>query len=506
MSLNSSQMQIFINIIGAVESGGQIYGNRNYGAYAPAYANTSNEHTCTLGWAQNYGDEARKLCKNIFAKDKEAFRKADTANIEAKLNTDWVANRWNPNSSEKKALIAIITTKAGKECQDELFAELTNTYIKSAMSYDSSMSVQAQMMWCEIEHLGGLSAVKRIFNRASKPYTVDSVFNSLMLDQKDTSSSNQVGDKKFQSRHECCVKWIKQYVTTDGGSSKKEEKKDGGDNKMTKEKAIKAMINVATEEIGYLEKKSNSQLDSKTANAGSNNYTKYWRDVYPEYQGQPWCACFVSWVFMKTFGLATAKKLLKHWPYVYCPTLGELFTKNANPKVGDIVIFYRNGTFAHTGIVIAVNGDQFTTIEGNTSGGSSIIANGGGVCKKSYYNSNLPGTKFCTPDYSIVTKTSGGDTPSPAPAPSGGEKKATAYADVFDKSIAGTYKTTENLYMRNDADRNSPEMVIMPKNTKCQCYGYYSVAPDKNPWYYVQCVLNGVTYTGFASSRYLKKV
>ena len=30
------------------------------------------------------------------------------------------------------------------------------------------------------------------------------------------------------------------------------------------------------------------------------------------------------------------------------------------------------------------------------------IANGGGVCAKSYLNSKLPGTKFCTPDYSIV--------------------------------------------------------------------------------------------------------
>ena len=136
---------------------------------------------------------------------------------------------------------------------------------------------------------------------------------------------------------------------------------------------------------------------------GSCNYTKYWRDVYPSFQGQAWCAAFVSWVFMKAFGQETATKLLKHWPYTYCPTMANLFTLNANPKVGDVVIFYRNGVFAHTGIVIAVNGDQFTTIEGNTSSGSAIIANGGGVYKKSYYNSNLPGTKFCTPDWSIVT-------------------------------------------------------------------------------------------------------
>lgn len=176
-----------------------------------------------------------------------------------------------------------------------------------------------------------------------------------------------------------------------------------GSDTMNKEKAIDALIACAENEVGYLEKKSNSQLDDKTANAGYNNYTKYWRDVYPQYQAQAWCAAFVSWCMMKTFGLDVAKKLLKHWPYVYCPTLGNLFTKYANPQRGDIVIFYRNGTFAHTGLVTKVEGDKFYTIEGNTSGGSSIVPNGGGVYAKSYYNSNLPGTKFCRPDYSIVT-------------------------------------------------------------------------------------------------------
>lgn len=82
--------------------------------------------------------------------------------------------------------------------------------------------------------------------------------------------------------------------------------------------------------------------------------------------------------------------------------MANLFVLNANPKVGDIVIFKYNREFTHTGIVIYVNGDYFETIEGNTSAGNSIIANGGGVYKKSYYNSNLPGTKFCTPDYSLV--------------------------------------------------------------------------------------------------------
>lgn len=166
--------------------------------------------------------------------------------------------------------------------------------------------------------------------------------------------------------------------------------------------AIDKVIQIASNEIGYLEKSSNSDLENKTNNAGYNNYTKYWQDIAPSYQGQPWCAIFVNWCFEKAFGKDNAKKLLKHYPYTYCPTMANLFTLNANPKVGDIVIFYYHGEFAHTGIVVSVSGDYFETIEGNTSSGSSIVPNGGGVYRKGYYNSNLIGTKFCTPDYSLV--------------------------------------------------------------------------------------------------------
>lgn len=178
-----------------------------------------------------------------------------------------------------------------------------------------------------------------------------------------------------------------------------------GSDTMNKDKAIDALIVTAQAEIGYMEKQSNAQLDDKNTNVGDGNYTKYWRDLKPSWNGSAWCAVWVSWCMYKTFGLETAKKLLKHendFPYVYCPTLGARFTKYANPQRGDIVIFYRNGTFAHTGIVTKVEGDKFYTIEGNTSNGSTIIANGGEVCSKHYNNSNLPGTKFCRPDYSIV--------------------------------------------------------------------------------------------------------
>lgn len=201
--------------------------------------------------------------------------------------------------------------------------------------------------------------------------------------------------------------FYKDYSSINNANNSTTKKQEGG-NKLTKEQAINALIAVAKNEIGYLEKATNAQLDSKTANAGYNNYTKYWRDIYPAYQGQPWCACQISWDMMTAFGLETAKKLLRHWPYVYCPTMANLFTLYANPQVGDIVIFKHNGVFTHTGLVIKVQGDKFWTIEGNTSGASGIVANGGGVCQKSYYNSQLPGTKFCRPDYSIVTSIKSG--------------------------------------------------------------------------------------------------
>lgn len=57
--------------------------------------------------------------------------------------------------------------------------------------------------------------------------------------------------------------------------------------------SVEEFISVLEGEVGYLEKATNSQLDSKTANAGSNNYTKYGK--WYGGNGQPWCAQFISW-------------------------------------------------------------------------------------------------------------------------------------------------------------------------------------------------------------------
>lgn len=210
--MDKKNLNILTNIIGGVETGGQTYGKRNYASYVGPGSNTSKEKTCTLGWAGNYGERARRLCKMIFDQDPVAFRKADNAGIKKKLLANWETTKWHPTTAQQKALIAIITTATGKRCQDELFQELMETYIAKAEE-NGVKDIPSQMMWCEIQHLGGIKPVQRIFKRAEKPYTPDTIFASLVLDQKDPKSNTQVGDKIFQSRHVCCVKWIKQYVT-----------------------------------------------------------------------------------------------------------------------------------------------------------------------------------------------------------------------------------------------------------------------------------------------------
>ena len=52
-------------------------------------------------------------------------------------------------------------------------------------------------MYCEIRHLGGENAAKRIFDACNGKYTLDNIMNVLKRDQKDSSSNYQVGDEIF---------------------------------------------------------------------------------------------------------------------------------------------------------------------------------------------------------------------------------------------------------------------------------------------------------------------
>ena len=144
------------------------------------------------------------------------------------------------------------------------------------------------------------------------------------------------------------------------------------------------ILTIAAGEIGYLEKASNAFLQHKTANPGSNNFTKYgaWYQG-GALQGQPWCDMFVSWCAHQA-GEADAVGCFAYVPshVAFFKARGQYFARGARtPRPGD-VIFFRDES--HVGLVESVSASAVTTIEGNTSGGSALVANGGAVCRKTY--------------------------------------------------------------------------------------------------------------------------
>lgn len=386
--MTDEQKTVLRKIIYAVETGGQVYGQQDYSDFTEAYTNSSEEHAITIGAGQWYATEAKTLLERIYDADPEQWEKIDKVRLLEQVQTaNWECFNISRVSQLANTIVALISSDLGIKCQDSLMDEQLATYADEAFKQGVT-DARAQAMCVNFRHQGGQGAVTRILAKTQKPYTLDNLYAACQTD-----TGNQVG--AYKDRQRFVYNALKTYFP------------ESEETDMTIAEAKNKVIQIAKNEDGYLEKASNSQLDSKTANAGSANFTKYWRDVLPEWNGSYWCAVFIAWCFMKAFGLETAKKLLKHWPYVYCPDMERYFTLNANPKVGDIVIFWnaKKREFVHTGLVTKVSGDQFWTVEGNTSGASDVIANGGGVCQKSYYNSNLPGTKFCTPNYSLVKNT-----------------------------------------------------------------------------------------------------
>lgn len=180
---------------------------------------------------------------------------------------------------------------------------------------------------------------------------------------------------------------------------------------MTVDEAKKAVIELAEAEVGYHEKASNADLDDKTANSGGANWTKYARDLdaVPSFYNGPkngyaWCDVFVDWLFVTIFGPELGRQML------YQPTesagAGCLYSagyyKAANkfhrtdPRVGDQVFFsYSAGEYSHTGIVVDVNGNTITTVEGNTSDS---------VGRRTYETSNRSIAGYGTPNWDLAVE------------------------------------------------------------------------------------------------------
>lgn len=173
---------------------------------------------------------------------------------------------------------------------------------------------------------------------------------------------------------------------------------------------IQKVITIAEAEIGYKEKATPADLDSKEVNAGAGNYTKYARDLDalgdfyngPK-QGYAYCDVFFDWLFVKAFGAELAKRILYQpdnsagagcfYSAQYYKNHGAFF---AAPAIGRQVFFsYAPGEVSHTGLVIAVTDLTVMTIEGNTSNG---------VYRRSYPRTDKTIYGYGQPNYSLAVE------------------------------------------------------------------------------------------------------
>lgn len=248
-------------------------------------------------------------------------------------------------------------------------------------------------------------------------------------------------------------------------------------------------------QTGYMEKRSEAMLDSKTGNAGSANYTKYARDInalgQPGCQGQAWCAVYQFWTDVNVFGL---KKALAHMGggFYNCQSITKHAKSNGtwhtSPKLGALVIF-RNGS--HVGRVTKVTSTQIFTNEGNTSktDPNVVIANGGMVCDKVYSRNCKDIDGYVWIDYGTTSDTASTET-------------AKNLSKV--RKFVGRVTAKRCLNVRSWAGTDNPKIKKYPVLNRNDLVDVCDIIKDDESenWYYVRIASK---YYGFVCAEYIAR-
>jgi len=150
--------------------------------------------------------------------------------------------------------------------------------------------------------------------------------------------------------------------------------------------SAETVVGLARAELGYKEKASNSQLDSKIANAGNANYNKYAAYIdnnCPDFyntkkNGYDWCDIFVDYLHIIAAGDSEIARKVLYQPKkstgAGCVYSAQFYRDNnawtdggGKPKIGDQIFFGTRGNEYHTGVVVDVDSNYVYTIEGNSS-------------------------------------------------------------------------------------------------------------------------------------------
>lgn len=159
--------------------------------------------------------------------------------------------------------------------------------------------------------------------------------------------------------------------------------------------SLSKVIETARADLGY------------TEDPPGSNRTKYWEAYDPKMQGQPWCVCFLWWVFQQAGermaffggGKTASCSMLLRW---YREQGLTVPVQQAQP--GDIAIYNFSGTIEpeHCGLITEVKRAITTiasakSIEGNTTASNGSESNGGCVAEKTRFTKNI--VAVCRPQY-----------------------------------------------------------------------------------------------------------
>ena len=202
--MTNEQKTVLRKIIYAVETGGQVYGQQDYSDFTEAYENNSDEHAITIGAGQWYATEAQTLLKRIHDADPEQWEKIDKVRLLEQVQTaNWECFNISRVSQLADTIIALISSKIGIKCQDNLMDEQLATYADEALKQGVT-DARAQAMCVNFRHQGGLGAVTRILAKTQKPYTLDNLYAACQTD-----TGNQVG--AYKSRQRFVYNALKKY-------------------------------------------------------------------------------------------------------------------------------------------------------------------------------------------------------------------------------------------------------------------------------------------------------
>ena len=167
----------------------------------------------------------------------------------------------------------------------------------------------------------------------------------------------------------------------------------GRGGQMTVDEAKRILVDWCKSQVGYQE-----SWD------GSNKYADGVWDVKLygfSAMAVPWCDVFADAAFISCFGFDKGTEMTYQKPsgFAACSLSADAYKEHGafyyEPEVGDQIFFIYGGGINHTGIVIEVNGDSITCVEGNYSDGVG----------RTYYKWRIANhiAGYGRPDWSVVS-------------------------------------------------------------------------------------------------------